>query len=128
MTVCNASGLSGGARHQVHAPNDVRDGQGRKFLQLQLNHLRNLRGVAGWHLDGAQKNLVRRQPGDVEFGAEKGLPILGPPVPRGGDRSLAAPFPTGRQSGRRWRKGATGAVAAALVSKEDSWEFQRAIR
>jgi hypothetical protein len=29
------------ARHQVHAPNDVRDGQGRELFHLQLHHLRN---------------------------------------------------------------------------------------
>jgi hypothetical protein len=63
-------------REKFEAPDDLRDGEGRKLLQLQVDHGARLFKVTFREVDDAQERTVGRQPCDIELGLEEGLPIL----------------------------------------------------
>ena len=51
----------------VDAPHDLRDRDGRKLFQLQLDHRESLVEVAARELGHAQEHLFGREPGHIEL-------------------------------------------------------------
>src|SRR6267142_2279043 len=66
-----------GMREDIDAPDDLRDGNGRKFLQLEFDHRESLFEIAERELRDAQENVLGRKPGDIQFALNERAPVFG---------------------------------------------------
>src|SRR6185437_9140494 len=68
--------FAGRVRHRFKTPDDLVDWKWRDFFQLQFDHRAHLVRFALRKVNDTQKNLLGRQPGDVQFFLPQGTPIL----------------------------------------------------